>query len=409
MTIIVLLAARLVAAGIRLGLRRLFAVSGDLRGRYPMLEAHANRYIPILRYMLVGLVYMIAGLAVLQAWELGVFDWVASDRGRQIFGSVVRIVLLASIGLGAWLAVSAAIERYLNRTDPNGVRQARSARMRTLLPLQRVMFIVIAILIGLIGLAEIGLNIAPLLAGIVGLAVGFGAQTLVKDVITGVFILLEDQFAVGDVVNVAGKGGVVEAISIRTIRLRDETGTVHVIPFSEVGATQNLTKGFSFYVLKVAVSYREDTDQVVQVLRELAEAMEKDEIFGPRIMPPFEVMGVDTFGDLVVIIKARIKTLPIQQWSVGREFNRRMKKRFDQLWDRVPVPSQTLYFGADKQGNATPRPRLTHRRRPRTGSGGIVVFKRLSAPQSRLWISYIGGFALGLLSHPEKRLHLCQA
>ena len=143
------------------------------------------------------------------------------------------------------------------------------------------------------------------------------------------------------------------------------SGTVHVIPFSEAGAVQNLTKDFSFYVLDVGVAYREDTDEVVKVLRGIAGDLEKDPEFGPRILPPFEVLGVNSFNDSAVIVRCRIKTKPIQQWSVGREFNRRMKKKFDELNIEIPFPHRTIYFGVDKEGMA-PAARLAMD--PKSGS-----------------------------------------
>jgi small-conductance mechanosensitive channel len=205
-------------------------------------------------------------------------------------------------------------------------------------------------------LAELGVNITPLLAGagVVGLAVGFGAQKLVQDVITGWFILMEDTIAVGDVAEVAGHAGLVERISIRTIRLRDLSGVVHTIPFSAVDSVKNFTKDFSYYLFEVGVAYREDTDEVVEVLREIDAEMREDPELGPDILEPLEVMGVDRFEDSAVIVRVRTKTKPLRQWAVGREFNRRMKKAFDARGIEIPFPHQTVYFGVDKEGKAPP-------------------------------------------------------
>ena len=202
-----------------------------------------------------------------------------------------------------------------------------------------------------------GLNIQPLPAllagaGVIGLAVGFGAQTLVKDVITGVFILAEDQFRVGDVVRVNDKSGLVEEITIRTIRLRDLGGNVHMIPFSSVEMVENMTKDFSRYVFDVGIAYREDVDEVIDVLRDLGAEMQADDYYGPLINQPIEIMGLDQFADSAVIIRARLTTKPIKQWEVGREFNRRMKRMFDELGIEIPFPHQTIYFGEDKSGDA---------------------------------------------------------
>ena len=230
----------------------------------------------------------------------------------------------------------------------------RSARARTLLPLLRTaMLAVLALTVALIVLGELGVNVAPLLAGagIVGIAIGFGAQALVKDIITGLFILVEDTLAIGDVVDVGGDhAGVVEAISIRAIKLRDLAGTVHTVPFGTVTSVKNLTRDYSYYVADIAVAYREDTDEVIEVLKEVARALKEDPAFGYFMLEPLEVIGVDRFEDSAVILKVRLKTVPLQQWTVGREFNRRVKKAFDAEGIEMPFPHRTIYFG-----NAPPR------------------------------------------------------
>ena len=223
------------------------------------------------------------------------------------------------------------------------------------MPLARsVLLVVIVIVAGLTVLSALGINIAPLLAGagVVGLAVGFGAQTLVKDVITGAFLLFEDTVQVGDVAVINGQGGLVEAITIRTIRLRDLAGSVHTIPFSTVGAITNMTKEYSRYVLDVGVAYREDTDRVAELLREIDADLRADPEFGQHILQPIEILGVDRFEDSAVVVRARLTTKPIMQWTVGREFNRRLKKKFDEHGIEIPFPHQTIYFGEDKQGRA---------------------------------------------------------
>ncbi len=196
-------------------------------------------------------------------------------------------------------------------------------------------------------LGQIGINLGPILAaaGILGLAVGFGAQTLVQDVISGFFLLVEDQVRVGDVVQIGDKGGLVERITLRLIVLRDVAGNVHYIRNGKVDVVTNMTKDFSRYVFDVGVAYREDTDRVVETLREIDEAMRADPDFGPRILEPIEILGVDRFDDSAVVIRARTKTRPSQQWLVGREFNRRIKRRFDELGIEIPFPHRTLFWG----------------------------------------------------------------
>ncbi len=196
-------------------------------------------------------------------------------------------------------------------------------------------------------LKELGFDVTPILAGagVVGLAVGFGAQNLVRDVMTGLVMLVENQLRVGDVANINGIGGVVERVGLRTTILRDLSGTVHVIPNGVVSVVSNLTRDFSYYVFETGVAYKEDTDRVVAVLREIGDELRQVPDFRDVMLEPLEVLGVDSFGDSAVIIKSRIKTLPSKQWMVGREMNRRIKKRFDAEGIEIPFPHRTLYFG----------------------------------------------------------------
>ncbi len=194
---------------------------------------------------------------------------------------------------------------------------------------------------------EIGFDLAPILAGagILGLAGGFGAQNLVRDIISGFFILLENQVRVNDIAVVNGTGGLVEEINLRTIVLRSLDGTVHIFPNGTIATLANMTMGFSYYVFDIGVAYKEDTDRVVEALRELDGEMRGDERFQAMILEPLEVLGVDSFGDSAVVIKARYKTEPVQQFNVGREMNRRIKKRFDELGIEIPYPHVSVYFG----------------------------------------------------------------
>ena len=354
---VIVVVARMAMAGLRRLVERGFAIGDDVKSRFPHLEARANRYLAVVHAVLRTLVAVVAALTLLYTWGLDAFGWMDTPLGQRIVRSAVSITAVLVITLIAWEFFSSAVERYLSTTDAEGNAVERSARVRTLLPLLRnVIFVVLAVLVTMIVLSELGVNIAPLLAGagVIGLAVGFGSQKLVQDVITGAFILFEDAIAVGDVVRVAGQAGVVEAISIRSIRLRDLTGNVHTIPFSTVDTVTNMTKDFSYYVLEVGVAYREDTDGVIEVLRAILDDMRDDPDLGAFIIAPLDVLGVDAFADSAVIIKARIKTAPIKQWSVGREFNRRMKKRFDELNIEIPFPHTTVYFGVDKAGTAPP-------------------------------------------------------
>jgi small conductance mechanosensitive channel len=195
--------------------------------------------------------------------------------------------------------------------------------------------------------SEFGVEIGPLLAGagIAGLAIGFGAQTLVKDVISGFFMLLEDQVRVGDVVNLAGIGGLVEDINLRTTRLRDLEGKVHIIPNGSIEVASNLTREWSRALFEIGVAYKEDVDQVTAVMKEVGESLQNDPAFAEMILEPLTVLGLDSFGDSSVNIKAFFKTIPLKQWDVAREYRKRLKKAFDQRGIEIPFPHHTLYMG----------------------------------------------------------------
>jgi small-conductance mechanosensitive channel len=243
---LILVAARLLAAVLRRGINRGFAVSEEVRHRFPLLEARVNRYVPVIHLVLRVVLYVVATLALLQAWGLDTLAWLQSPFGQRITGSLFSIALVLVLSLILWEGVSSSIERYLTQTGADGLPLQRSARARTLLPLLRTTIMVIMlVMVTLIVLSELGVNIGPLLAGagVIGLAVGFGSQKLVQDVINGIFILVEDSLAVGDVVTASGISGVVEQISIRSLRLRGLDGTVHTIPFSTVDTRQQHDQG----------------------------------------------------------------------------------------------------------------------------------------------------------------------
>jgi moderate conductance mechanosensitive channel len=213
--------------------------------------------------------------------------------------------------------------------------------------LRKTVVIAIWLLAIVMALKESGFDIGPILAGagVLGLAVGFGAQHLVRDLFAGMFILLENQIRVNDVAVINGTGGLVEQINLRTTVLRGLDGTVYIFPNGTINTLANMTHEYSYYVFNVGVAYKEDTDHVVEVLKQLGDEMVKDEKYKPLILAPLEVLGVDQFGDSAVVIKARFKTLPIQQWTVGREMNRRIKKKFDELGIEIPFPHRSIYWG----------------------------------------------------------------
>lgn len=245
------------------------------------------------------------------------------------------------------LAVKAEGEGEGNPVEALAAREQQKRTETLLAIVKKTGRIVIYLLVGMLLLMQVGVDVAPLIAGagIAGLAVGFGAQELVRDVITGFFMLLENQIRIGDVAIVNGTGGLVEKLSLRTVVLRDLSGVVHVFQNGKISTLANMTKDWSAMVFEIGVAYKEDTDQVVSVMREVADNLQNDDAFSAKIIEPIEIFGVESFGDSAVVVKARLKTRPIEQWTVGREYRRRLKKAFDARKIEIPFPHQTLYFG----------------------------------------------------------------
>jgi len=347
LTLAIAVAARLAAAVLDGAIERGFSVRDDIKERFPSLEDRANRYLPILKAMVKFLIYGFAVLGLLQVWGLESLTWLTTGTGRDIAGTAAGIAVVLMIAALVWEGATLYMESYLTRTATDPQSAEHHARVQTLLPLfRKVVFIVLAAIVGLIILAQVGINIAPLLAGagIVGLAVGFGAQKLVQDVLNGLFIYLEAAVAIGDVIELDKHTGVVEAMSFRSIRLRDLEGNVHTIPFSSVTTVMNYTKGFSYHLFDMGVAYGEDVDRVIKVLKEIGAEMQNDKNFGLYILDEMEMLGLDKFGDSAIVIKGRIKTMPARQWKVGREFNRRVKNRFDELGIEIPFPQRTVHM-----------------------------------------------------------------
>ena len=344
-TILILSLAKLADMAMRRVVQRAFRITPELAARYPGLESRANRYLPVLKGSASLAIGAIALLFLLESWGLEAFAWFGHGKlGNRLISSIVSISLTITLALVMWEGINAAIQRHLERLSRDA-KAAQSARVRTLLPMLRTALLaVILIFVVLSVLAEIGVNVAPLIAGagVVGIAVGFGSQRLVQDVITGIFLLLEDAVAVGDVVQLGGLSGVVEHLSIRSIKLRAVDGSLHIIPFSAVTSVTNQTRDFAFAVIDVNVDYGEDTDHVAQTLRDIAAEMRQDPRWRPVIRDDLDVMGVDKLGDSGVVIRVRLKTEPSQRWAVAREMNRRIKRRFDELGIDIPYPHQKL-------------------------------------------------------------------
>ncbi|MFM9843121.1 MAG: mechanosensitive ion channel domain-containing protein [Dongiaceae bacterium] len=345
LTFLLLFVVRMITAGISRMVERGFALSSELKARFPRLESRANRYLPLLQRILFAVIYVVTALSLLEVWGIDAYGWLSTDFGQRLTRSLITI---GFIFLGALLAtevVNGIVESFLNKRQRNADDPGRGARLRTLLPLVRNAFrIVLVVMVTLIVLSELGINIAPLLAGagVVGLAVGFGAQTLVKDVITGIFILAEDTIAVGDVADIDSRIGMVEAMTIRSIRLRDGAGAVHTIPFSAVTTVKNMTKDYANAVFDIGVGYDADLEKVNMALRQIGEDLRKDPKFARDILEPMAVVGITKFQENGMIIQAHIKTRPMRQWDVRNEVHLRLRKAFAEQGIEFAVPQRHI-------------------------------------------------------------------
>ena len=270
---------------------------------------------------------------------------------------VFRVIAILILTWVALIIANKAIKifrQYMeSKTDDVEVHK----RMRTLGRVFRYIATVILSLVGgMLILDELGISIAPILAtaGVAGLAVGFGAQSLIKDYFTGFFLLLEDQLRQGDVVAIADKAGLVEVITLRYVRLRDYDGNVHFVPNGAITSVTNRSRGFAFSVVDVGIAYRENVDEAFDVMRRVGGEMRQDPAFAPKILEDLEVAGVDQWADSAVILRCRFKVKPLEQWGVRREFLRRLKHAFDREGIEIPFPHLTIYAGQAKDGTAPP-------------------------------------------------------
>ena len=344
-TFVVALVARM---AIRIGLdavERLMRGGSEMAARHPGLDGRLTFYQPLLRGFVQISVTLLALLLFLQLLGFDTFQWLTgSPLGQRLSGSLVVLLFTLVLAVGAWEAVNATLERHLARLTRQA-QIAKIARLRTLLPILRTgLLIVVVTVTALVVLSEIGVNTAPLLAsaGIIGVAIGFGSQKLVQDLITGLFLLLDNTMQVGDVVNLAGLTGVIENLSVRTIKLRAEDGSVHVIPFSSVTTVTNMTRDYGRAVIQVSVAYKENVDEVLEVLKGIVVEMRSDAQWKEVVLGDLEVYGLDQFAPSAVIIKCRVMCTPFGRWPVAREFNRRMKLRFEALGIELPSSDQRL-------------------------------------------------------------------
>ena len=257
--------------------------------------------------------------------------------------SGVRLLFILLLALAANRFAGSVIRRA-EREMTSGGDESRKRAETVGGTISRFFSILIWSVATLMALRELDVDITPVLtgAGIIGLAVGFGAQTLVKDIISGLFLIAEDQVRIGDVVQINGIGGAVEELNLRTVVLRDLEGVVHVISAGEIRTLANRSKDFAFYVIDIGVAYDDDTDEIVEVVKETARQMMQEPAYAANILEPLEVLGVDAFKPSEVTLRFRIKTLPMKQWEVGRELRRRIKKAFDAKGIRIPGPTMSV-------------------------------------------------------------------
>ncbi len=346
----VALLGSLIVGAIGRALRHGVALPEELRRKLPLLEPRLKALVPkllIALRLLVALAVVLYMLDVIGLLALG--SWVSSPLGLEVSGRVVSVALILLVAGLIWLAVNSWIDFRLNPE----VGKVPSARETTLLSLLRNAFTIALLIFTLMfALAEIGLDIGPLLAsaGVLGLAIGFGAQKMVQDIITGVFIQFENAMNVGDVVTVGGTTGTVEKLTVRSVSLRDVQGTFHIIPFSSVDMVSNYMRDFSHFVCDMGIAYREDVDEAKQAMFDAFEELRQDPEQAAKILGDMEWFGLNSFGDSAVVVRSRIKTVPGSQWGVGRAYNAILKRVFDARGIEIPFPHQTIYFGEAKDG-----------------------------------------------------------
>ncbi|MEH2539821.1 MULTISPECIES: mechanosensitive ion channel domain-containing protein [unclassified Bradyrhizobium] len=339
-----------------------FRISPELLRRFPGLENRANRYLPLLRNVISAAIAFIGLVALLEVWGIDAIVWFYGGQiGSRLVSAVVTVGIAALAAAAIWEISNALLDRKVTALSRDG-HYARAARLRTFQPMLRTALLcLIVVVVGLTALSEIGVNVAPLLAGagIVGIAIGFGSQKLVQDLITGLFLLIENTVQVGDTVTLSGLSGVVENVSIRTLRLRAGDGSVHIVPFSAVTTITNSSRGAGNAAVSVNVAYKEDTDRAGQILKDIVAEMRREPEFQHLIRGDLELWGVDKVDGSMASIVGQIRCSDAGRWPVQREFNRRMKRRFQECGVEIAPASQTILMQvpapAGAAANAKPR------------------------------------------------------
>ena len=350
----------LISGGLTRFAARGLRMPASIADRMPTLEPRLNALLGRILGLCRGLIAL--GVLAFALDAIGLVDMgaiVRSDFGAWVAATVVSVSLILLFGIVLWLALVSWVDYRLN-PDFGSSPTARETTLLTLL--RNAATIALFVIILMFVLAELGVDIAPLIAsaGVLGLAIGFGAQKLVQDIITGIFIQFENAINVGDVVTLGGTTGSVEKLTIRSVTLRDVQGAVHVIPFSSVDMVSNYVKDFSFYVCDLGIAYRESVEDGKAAMLDAFEELRQTE-HAPFIRGDLEWFGVQALGDSAVVLRARIKCDPGKQWAIGRAYNEICKRILDARGIEIPFPHQTIYFGVDKDGTA---PALTVKQEP---------------------------------------------
>ncbi|MEQ8651184.1 MAG: mechanosensitive ion channel [Kiloniellales bacterium] len=353
-----ILAAIVIGAIVATALKRSMAdgvhLPSTVSTRLPMLEARLNAFVPQFLFVVRYLILLSVVAYTVHTLDLvDVRAWLSSNVGVTLASNLIGVALIILVCFAIWLAFTSWVDYRLN---PD-LGRPPTARQVTLWTLARNAFTAVLVVFALMFiLSEIGIDIAPLLAsaGVLGLAIGFGAQKMVQDVITGIFIQFENAMNVGDVVTVGGTTGTIERLTIRSVSLRDLDGVFHVIPFSSIDMVSNYMRGFAYHVANMGIAYRESIDEAKEAMHEAFADLVADPDWRAKILGDLEWFGLTSFDDSAVVVRARIKCQPGTQWAVGRAYNEHMKRIFDARGIEIPFPHQTIYFGEDKEGKAPP-------------------------------------------------------
>jgi len=349
-----LIVASLASGWLSAAMIRGMTIPEHINQKLPLLEPRLNRFVPrafgALRLAILAIVLLFTFDAI------GMMDmrsWLESQFGLQVTTSIISVVLILLVAFGLWLGLTSFVDYKLN-PEYGSVPTSREITLLTLL--RNAATIALIIITLMFCLSEIGLNIGPLLAsaGVLGLAVGFGAQSMVKDIITGIFIQFENSINVGDVITVGGVTGTVEKLSVRSVSLRDAHGVFHTMPFSSVDMVSNFMREFSYSVCDMGIAYRENVEDAKQAMHDAFDMLMDDTDISGSIVAPLEWFGINSFGDNAVVLRTRIKTIPGKQWAVGRAYNGYLKTVFDARDIEIPFPQQTIWLGKAKDGTTEP-------------------------------------------------------